>query len=483
LLGSTSTRHDGLAQTTDLLPTLLAALSVPVPVDAVGSALSPVRADLSTAQRMQKLNDLDEPTAVIVPSIPWVTNGLIIIQILLFGVAALVLRRRSSSDAPEGAGAQADIEASPSQGRRRALNSLRLGAVVLASFPAATFLSNLVPWWRADQAYVALAGTLILFMIIVSAIALLGPWRGAVLGPLTVIAALTAGVLTVDALTRSQLMISSLMGVQPIVAGRFYGFGNTAFALFAAGVLLTAITAADQLLKKGHQRRAVLVVAALGILATVIDGTPGIGSDFGGPPALIPAFAVLALLIAGIRVTWQRALLIAGITVAVLLALSVLDWHRGPGNRTHLGRFVQSAIDGEAWPVISRKGAQNLKILTRSYLSLLVLFAIAFVALVLAKPTAWGVRPLQAAYDRSPVLRAGLIAFAVLLVLAALLNDSGTAVPAYASMLAMPLLIAACVRALELPAGEHHARWLSGPAGSQYSEPVQQLNDRDDRPR
>jgi hypothetical protein len=215
----------------------------------------------------------------------------------------------------------------------------------------------------------------------------------------------------------------------------------------------------------------------------VIDGTPGIGSDFGGPPALIPAFAVLALLIAGIRVTWQRALLIAGITVAVLLALSVLDWHRGPGNRTHLGRFVQSAIDGEAWPVISRKGAQNLKILTRSYLSLLVLFAIAFVALVLAKPTAWGVRPLQAAYDRSPVLRAGLIAFAVLLVLAALLNDSGTAVPAYASMLAMPLLIAACVRALELPAGEQHARRLSGPAGSQYSEPVQQLNDRDDRPR
>lgn len=443
LLGSRSTRQDGLAQTTDVLPTLLTALSVAVPSDAVGSALAPVQGNLSTAQRVQKLNDLDEPTAVITPLIPWIINGLVIVQILLYGVAALILRRRSASG-------ETDLGA----GRRRALRRLRLGAVVLASFPVATFLANLLPWWRPDHPRLALAGAVIVFMIAVSALALLGPWRGAVLGPLAVVAALTAGVLTVDAVTGSHLMISSLMGVQPIVAGRFYGFSNTVFALFATGILFTAIVVADQ---TRLRRRAVLVVAGLGILATVVDGTPGIGSDFGGPPALIPAFAVLALLIAGIRVTWQRALLIAGVTIAVLLALSVLDWMRGPEARTHLGRFVQSAIDGEAWPVISRKGAQNLKILTTSYLSLLVAFAIAFVALVLAKPTAWGVRPLRAAYDRSPVLRQGLIAFAVMVLIAALLNDSGTAVPAYAAMMAIPLLIAACARALELQDDERQA--------------------------
>jgi hypothetical protein len=43
-----------------------------------------------------------------------------------------------------------------------------------------------------------------------------------------------------------------------------------------------------------------------------------------------------------------------------------------------------------------------------------------------------------------------LIAFVVLVVIAALLNDSGTAVAAFALMLALPLLVAVCVRALEL---------------------------------
>ena len=61
-----------------------------------------------------------------------------------------------------------------------------------------------------------------------------------------------------------------------------------------------------------------------------------------------------------------------------------------------------------------------------------------------------GTRPLQAAFDRAPALRDGLIAFAVMMLIAAVLNDSGTAVPAFATMLALPLLIAACVRALEL---------------------------------
>jgi hypothetical protein len=440
LLGSQSTRQDGLVQTTDLLPTVLAALSVQVPTDAVGSTVLPVRTGLPTAARLQKLQDLDQPTAVIAPINPWVTNGLVVTQLLFYALATLVLRRRSSGSEPDGDAL--------GPGRSRALAWLRRGAVILASFPAATYLANLVPWWRADHPLPALFGALGLFMAAISALALLGPWRGHVLGPMAVVAVLTVGVLSVDAVTGSHLMISSLMGVQPIVAGRFYGFGNTAFALFATGMLVTAVVVADRF-QAVHRWRAALIVAGLGILATVIDGTPGLGSDFGGPPAIIPAFAVLTLLVARIRVTWQRALLIAGITIAVLLALSLLDWLRGPEARTHLGRFVQSAIDGEAWPVIRRKGAQNLKILTHSYLSALLPFAAGFVYWVLAKPTAWGVQPLRAAYDRAPLLRSGLIAFAVLVVIAGLVNDSGTAVAAFALMLALPLLVAACVRALE----------------------------------
>ncbi len=451
LLGSRSTRQDGLAQTTDLQPTVLAALSVPVPLEAVGSTVLPVRTGMSTAERVQKLADIDEPTVVIAPIAPWITNSLMAVHLLFYAVAALVLRRSGSRQSDsEGASHSEGAADNAGPGRRRALRGLRRGAVILASLPAATFLANLLPWWRADHPYLALFGTVSAFMIAISALALLGPWRVLVLGPLTVVAALTAGVLTVDAVTGSHLMISSLLGVQVIVAGRFYGFSNQVFALFATGLLLSTVAVADPLMRRGYRWSAALAVAGLGIVATVIDGAPGLGSDFGGPPALIPAFAVLALLVAGIRVTWQRALLILGVTIVVLLGFGLLDWLREPEDRTHLGRFVQSVIDGDAWPVISRKGAQNWRILTHNPLSALLPFAAAFVFYVLGKPTAWGVRPLRAAYDRAPVLRHGLIAFVVLVLIAGLLNDSGTVVPAFGVMLLLPLLVAVCVRALEL---------------------------------
>jgi hypothetical protein len=254
----------------------------------------------------------------------------------------------------------------------------------------------------------------------------------------------------VDVITGSHLILSSLMGVQPVVAGRWYGFSQPGFALFSTGALLLAIALADALLRAGRTRWAVLTVIAIGLVAVVVDGLPGLGSDFGGPPAIVPAFSVLALLAAGIRVTWRRAILIALGTIAVLAALSVLDWMRPAEQRTHLGRFVQTVIDGGAWPVVQRKARQNLDILCTSWLSALLPFAVAFVVLVLARPVSWGVRPLQLAYDRSPVLKSGLIAFAVLLFIGFAVNDSGTVVPAVAATVLIPLLIAASVRALEL---------------------------------
>jgi hypothetical protein len=445
LLGSTSTRQDGFSQATDLLPTLLTAISVPIPVDAVGSVLTPVATGDTPAARLQHLNDLADASSSVTPIVPKFFNGLVIAQIVLYGVATLILRRRSRSNSPDAAGA-----------RRRTLQLLRQAAVIFACVPAASFLANLLPWWRSDTPGLAVTGAVILFVIPMAAIALLGPWRSALLGPMGAVGAITALVLAYDAGTGSKLALSSLMGVQPVVAGRFYGFGNVAFALFATGVLMLAIAAADELTRRRGPRTAAVAVLAIGVAAVVIDGTPGIGSDFGGPPAIIPAFAVLALMTLGVKVNFRRMLLIALVTIAVITALGVVDWLRPVGDRTHLGRFVQTVIDGGAWTVIQRKGEQNLGLLFRP-LSALLPFAVAFVVLVLSRPVSWGVRPLQLAYDRSPLLRSGLVAFGVLMLLGAGLNDSGAAVPAVAATIAIPLLIAASVRALELRDGDRPA--------------------------
>ena len=432
LLAARSTRQDGMAQTTDLMPTLLAALSVPIPAAAVGAVLAPVPGG-GEAARQRRVTDLELAAQRVRPIVAWFFNGLILAQLLLYGIATWVLRRDRTDP----------------KSRARVLRATRRTAVVFAAVPAATFLANLAPWWRTDLTLLAVTGAVLAFVLPIALLALLGPWRDTMLGPLGVVGAVTAAVLGLDVATGSHLMLSSLMGVQPLVAGRFYGLSNPGFALFATGMLLAAVAAADLLTRRGRPRAAIGAVAVLGLLAVLVDGTPGIGSDFGGPPAIIPAFAVLGLLVAGVRLNWRRALLILAVTLLVIVALSTADYLRPAGDRTHLGRFVQTLIDGGAWPVIRRKLDQNLAILVKP-ISLLLPFAVAFVALVLARPASWGARPLQLAYDRAPVLRHGLVAFGVLVGLGFALNDSGTAIPAVAATVAIPLLIAVSARALEL---------------------------------
>ena len=189
-------------------------------------------------------------------------------------------------------------------------------------------------------------------------------------------------------------------------------------------------------------------MSAIGLAAVVVDASPAWGSDFGGPPAFLPALAFFVLAVAGVRLTWRRALAIGGGTVLFLLVIGFVDWLRPPESRSHLGRFVQTAIDGGAATIILRKARQNWDILTGSTLTLLVPIGLVFIVYILARPTSWGSRALQRAYERAPLLRPGLISLLVLFLIGFAANDSGTAIPAVGATLALPLVIAISVRTL-----------------------------------
>ena len=443
LLGAQSTRQDGMAQVTDVMPTLLALLDVPAPDGLPGAVVLPQPGSPADAQgRRRKLIDLAEAAITVQPLVVWFFNGLVIAQILLYGGAALALRNNWGG----------------LEGRRRVLGILRRVAVVFACVPVSTFLANLVPWWRASNDLLAVVGAVLVGVMLISTLALAGPWRNRRLGPLGFVSGVTAGVLALDVATGSHLQISSLMGQQPLVAGRFYGLGNVQFALFATGALLLAVAIADSALRSGRRNLAVATVVVIGLGAVIIDGTPGIGSDFGGPPAMIPAFALLSLLVAGIRITWRRLVLIGAGTLAVVIMLSVTDWLRPPSERTHFGRFVQTVMDGGAMTVIERKALQNLEILTGSWLTVLVPFGAVFIGLILMRPVAWGAPALQRTYEASPTLRHGLVALLIMLTIGFAVNDSGTVVPAIGATLVIPLLIAASVRTLELADAEERRR-------------------------
>ncbi|KQU65113.1 hypothetical protein ASD62_11030 [Phycicoccus sp. Root563] len=437
-LTSKSTRQPGLVQSADLTVTLLSAAAVPVPGSLGGATLTRGSAGANSAEaardRLRALVDFDEASHEVHPLVPTFFNGVVYTQLAIYLLTAIVWRRDFGSTAL----------------RLRLLRITRRVAIVASTVPASTFLANLIPWWRFPVPLLAIVASVGLFVAIISAIAFLGPWGRRLTGPLAVVSLATMLVLGGDVMLGGRLQISSLMGLQPVVGGRFYGMGNVTFALFATSALLLCIAVSSYYVKRGEQRRAALATLVIGLAAVVVDGYPGWGADGGGPPALLPGLAYLVLAILGIRMTWRRGALIGGVTVGLFLLVGFIDSLRAVENQSHLGRFFDTLFTGGAWDIVSRKLEQNISILFGNYrLALLVPIALVFVIYILARPTSWGSRALERSYEACPTLRPGLIALLVMLTIGFAINDSGVAIPANGAIIAVPLIIAVSVRVLE----------------------------------
>jgi hypothetical protein len=420
-LGSALTRRDGFVQLIDAGPTVLALTGadrlegvVGQPWRRVGGRRQPLSAQVGT------MVDADRAAQGYRRYVPPFFLTLFLAQVLLYGFSWWLLRRR------------------PAAGRRgRVLAVTRGAALAFAAVPAATYLAQLVPWWRHSLGW--LIAVVAAIDLALYAVAALGPWRHRTFGSEGAVAGITMLVIGVDLLTGARLQLSSLAGYSPIVAGRFAGVGNVGFAVFATSALLLAAA-----LCIGRSRRAqVAIVVVVGVVAVVIDGMPIWGSDFGGVLALIPGFAVLGLLVTGTRISVSRAVAIAAASVVVVAAFALLDYARPAASQTHLGRFVGDLLDGGASAVIERKARANLRLLTRSVLTLVVPLAVLFVSVVLLRPTGG----LQRAFDRAPAVRAGLVAVMVMGIVGFLVNDSGVAVPALALTVAVPIALAASLSA------------------------------------
>ncbi|MEO8555740.1 MAG: hypothetical protein ABI474_03630 [Actinomycetota bacterium] len=443
-LQSTSTRQEGLVQLADLTPTVLDHLSIPRPQSLGGAplqfALSGDNSVRSAEQRLRALLDLDQSSHEVHGLVKPFFYGMVLLQLTLYLIAAVLWRRgRGAGSAP-----------GPTRTRQRMQLSraTRIVATVAATIPVSTFLANLLPWWRIPVPLLSVVASVAVFSAAISLLALIGPWHRRLFGPLVVVCGSTVVVLAADVMTGSRLQLSSLMGLQPVVGGRFFGMGNVTFALFATATLMLCIAVGNHLVTVRQPRMAAAAVAALGFLAVVVDASPSWGSDFGGPPALLPGVALLVLAILQIRLTWRRVLAIGGGTGLFILIIGWLDWLRPPGQRSHLGRFVQTALDGGAWDIVVRKLDQNMTLLFGNLVSLLIPVGLVALAYVLA-PGSRAAGPLRRSFARVQLLRPGLMAVLVMWVIGFAVNDSGTAIPAVGAALAIPLVIALALKALE----------------------------------
>jgi hypothetical protein len=407
VLGSASTRQPGVTQLQDLTATVLERLGVGSEA-LTGRPLTVVASDEAASARVGERVAFETRAATMRAVSPQVTAWLATAYaVWAVAVAMLWWRRRAGTELPRW---------------------LVVTGVAVAASPVSSFVVNLVPWWRAPApALVFLAGLAVVVAVLTGLAVRVGARRR--IGGLRLVALVTLVVLAADVLSGSALQLGSVFGQNPVVGGRFYGLGNTSFALYGLAVLVVV----GWLAASGPSRRAsgglalVILVAALGI-----EALPTLGADLGGPPGLLLGGLVVIAAAADVRLTVRRA--IAAVLAAVVLGVLVawLDWLRPAGARTHLGEFVETVLTGDAGAVVARKLAQNLANLGSP--PLLAISAATVVLGVVAARTGW--RPVP---EGAVVLRGAI----VLAVVGFVANDSGLVIPAFVALVLAPLLVAA----------------------------------------
>jgi hypothetical protein len=422
-LRSPSTLRTPYVQLVDIAPTVLAALGRDVPDGLTGRPLAGGAAGrpATVTSTVAQLADTDTQAVAQRAELGRFFAGLGAILLAVVAATVWLLRRRALP---------------------RAARWLSLVALGLSAVPAASFLANMVPWWRSSFPLLVLSILVIVGAAAMAMVALLAgrrfrDWPTRIRVRLSALAAMTLLVFVFDGLTGTRLQLSSVLGYNPLVAGRFTGFGNIAFAVYAvAGVLLAACLAYGR-----RQAWAWAGLAAVAVPVVVFDGLPWWGADFGGVLTLVPTFAVLGLLLARARITWRRLAVALGAGATVVLAISWLDYLRPADQRSHFGRFLVSIMDGTAAGAVERKLLTNMDLLVIGPHTMLAAVLVLVGAVLLLRPPA----ALRRVYRTWPVIRVGALTVLVLAGLGFATNDSGIAIPTVMSLVVLPTVVALCV--------------------------------------
>ena len=293
--------------------------------------------------------------------------------------------------------------------------------------------------------------------LVVTAVALLGPWRRA---PARARRSPSSpspwAPCSADVLTGSTLELNGLLGYDAIVAGRFTGYGNLTFGLHV-GQRAAASPPRGHRGRPARRARPGRRLATGGTVLVAGARSPSASSARRGWAATsaacwprCPGFLVLAMLLARVRVTVVR--LARGPRRRRRRRRAPSPSSTGCARRPTAatsGRFVEQVLTGEAWTVISRKGAGQPRHPAGQPAGLDAagrargrrLAGAARRAAAQPGRAAGGRRPPGCRPRRCSSSASVLLSALLSLTLGAAVNDSGVALPATAAALLVPLLV------------------------------------------
>jgi hypothetical protein len=398
-LTSDSTRLDGYVLSTDIAPTILRRLGIPVPspmsgqpifstgaVDAVGV--------VSLEKRLALISERRGP----------VIGLSLLAWLIAFGLAVLVGWRGSLSTPY--------VQKEPRDENSRvptARIGVRLAGLSVVYLPLLLLLgAALEPSQGAEQALVALGAPLLAGLTL----AILGGYRA-----LAVACGLTVVAYAIDVIVGSPLTALSLLGPNPGLGVRFYGIGNELEALLA--VLIVAGTGAGLtgFASRLSPRGCAGAFLGVGLLSAFVFAAGRFGADVGAAIVFPLGAAVAAAAIAARR--RRTALLVVAAPLVVVALIALIDLVSGAN--AHLTRSV---LDAGGLRSLGDVAQRRLQLSAHSFTRPIV-FVFAPLIAALAAIAVIKRDRLRAWLSGRPAVRAGLIGAVAATLVGTLANDSG----------------------------------------------------------
>jgi hypothetical protein len=393
MLESPTTRLHGIVAAIDLPVTILDALHLKVPRGVKGQAVEAEgtrdAAELVTVEaRLRVVSGRRTPT----------------VFALLFTWAALTLLLGVLAD------------------RRGVRAGMRIGGLAMLWVLSLLLLTGWLAPARLTEVAIIVGGAFALGALTDRLV----PWPRGPLVPATV-AVVAYGT---DLAFGSNLIIRSLLGVNPRSGSRFYGLGNE---LESTLVVLLIVALGALLMRRadfdgppapfgtgpGRSRAAAAIVAAAGVVAAVFVGAGQLGADVGGVITVGGGIATMTLLMLP-GTPSRRAIVIGLLTpVAAIAGLAGLDLVTGGDG--HFTRTILQADSAQAlWDVVERRYTLAFNVLKTGAMPFLTVIAVLAVAYA-ARHRERVYAPLRG----SPAWRAALAGGLMAAVVGALFNDSG----------------------------------------------------------
>ncbi len=424
-LFSLTTRQAGLVNGLDILPTIFAWLSLPMPEKAVGHVIKVAKQDpLSLPGLLSKVQQIDRIYQNRSPVL--YTYALIHIAVLLLALAAWLWQKRQSS-----------------AGFSSIQRVIRVMLLSMLLYPVLFLVEPLLKW--------QVPPAIVIGMVVITALTVaVATERSGFVRLLLGVSALTVAGLLLDGFGGGVMLSRSYLGYDPVIGARFYGLGNEYEGVLIGASILFVAALHDW----WHARSLptvwcrLLAVAVLGVVLLYL-ALPSLGADAGGFLAGIFGFGIAIARLWGWAVGKRGIFMSVGVLaggLAVLIAVNGLSAQP----LTHVGVVAQQILSGdwtEVGHMLQRKAEMNLRLIRVSAWG--KVFAVALVTICIL--TLRSERFMQRLASRYPHTVKGFAGIAAASLAGLVLNDSGIITAATSILfLVIPALYAAlCTEAIK----------------------------------